>query len=406
MSKAEALADIEAEKSLLGACLLSNAAVDTALTVLVPADFRIPKHQQIFAHMVEMRENGERIDVVTVSAYFNEEGALGFLHELQNATPSVSAARQYAEIIAGWSLRRRLLYAGATITDMANGRVDSGLDPSAMVEEARSLISDIDMPLGAGDPDPDLVDFISGVNTAHDWLIPGFMEYRDRMLISGLEGSGKTWLLRQLAVRAAAGIHPWTETPVPAVNVLYVDVENSARQIARSMSAMRLAAGPGFDPSRLRVISRPNGLNLTTRADKRWLIERCQANQAQLLVIGPVYRLLAGTAANGDVGGEDQARTATAALDEVRIHCNVGLLMETHAPHGSSSLGRDLRPFGSSVWLRWPEFGWGLRPCDPDDSREFLVEHWRGPRDEREWPRKLIKGGRWPWTAVDGFYSR
>lgn len=396
------MADLDAERGLLGACLLSDAAVDAALNIVVPADFRIPRHQAIFAKMAEMRENGEIIDVVTVASYFDEAEALGFLHELQNATPSIAAAREYARIIAGWALRRRLILASAGIADLAN----NSDDPMQMIEEAKGLIADIDLPPGASEPDQNIDEFVADVDVTHRWLIPGFMEYRDRMLVSGLEGSGKTWLLRQIAVRAAAGIHPWTNDPVPPVNVLYMDVENSSRQIARSMSAMRSAAGPSLDPSRLRVISRPNGLNLSTRSDKRWLIERCRANDAQLLVIGPVYRLMAGTASSGDIGGEDQARTVTAALDEIRIHCDVGLLMETHAPHGSSSMGRDLRPFGSSVWLRWPEFGWGLRPCDPEDSREYLVEHWRGPRDEREWPRKLIKGGRWPWTAVDGFYRR
>lgn len=406
MSKDEILADLDAERSLIGACLLSEAAIDAAAAHVVPADFRAPRHQQVFAEILRMREDGDRIDVVTVAASFNHADALEFLHDLQNATPSIGAARDYAKIIAGWALRRRLVVAGAQISDMAYGHSRADLEPSEILEEARGLVADIDVPPGEGEPDPNVDEFAAGVDVAHRWLIPGFLEYGDRMLISGLEGSGKTWLLRQLAIRAAAGIHPWTETPVPPVNVLYVDLENQHRQIVRSMNAFRQIAGPSLNPSRLRIISRPGGMNLTTRADKRFLLERCKANEAQLLVIGPVYRLMAGTAANGDVGGEDQARTVTAALDEIRIHCDLALLMETHAPHGSSTSGRDLRPFGSSVWLRWPEFGWGLRPDDPDESREYLVEHWRGPRDEREWPRKLIKGGRWPWTAADGFYTR
>jgi replicative DNA helicase len=73
--------------------------------------------------------------------------------------------------------------------------------------------------------------------------------------------------------------------------------------------------------------------------------------------------------------------------------------METHAPHGGS-FGRDLRPFGSSVWLRWPEFGIGIH-TDPDDDRNYLLKHWRGPRDVRPWPSVLCRGaGPWPWTPV------
>jgi len=72
------------------------------------------------------------------------------------------------------------------------------------------------------------------------------------------------------------------------------------------------------------------------------------------------------------------------------------LVMETHAPHGGN-FGRDLRPFGSSVWLRWPEFGIGLRKEDDD---RYLVEHWRGPRDKRTWPTALQRRREWPWTAI------
>jgi replicative DNA helicase len=77
----------------------------------------------------------------------------------------------------------------------------------------------------------------------------------------------------------------------------------------------------------------------------------------------------------------------------------ITMILETHSPHGSSASGRDLRPFGSSVWLRWPEFGIGLRPVDPSNSSAGVdVEHWRGPRDVRPWPNRLMRGKRWPWT--------
>ena len=42
--------------------------------------------------------------------------------------------------------------------------------------------------------------------------------------------------------------------------------------------------------------------------------------------------------------------------------------------------------------MRWPEFGIHI-------SDAGQLTHWRGQRDQRAWPRTLIRGGRWPWTA-------
>jgi len=65
---------------------------------------------------------------------------------------------------------------------------------------------------------------------------------------------------------------------------------------------------------------------------------------------------------------------------------------------------RDLRPLGSGVWQRWPEFGISLR-ADPENRGELKVGRFRGDRDERQWPMRLTRPAwgepwRWPWKAV------
>ncbi len=60
--------------------------------------------------------------------------------------------------------------------------------------------------------------------------------------------------------------------------------------------------------------------------------------------------------------------------------------------------------------MRWPEFGYGLRPVEDERSAEQdrarRVIPWRGARDERQWPTFLRQGadGGWPWvpyTPID-----
>lgn len=72
---------------------------------------------------------------------------------------------------------------------------------------------------------------------------------------------------------------------------------------------------------------------------------------------------------------------------------------------------RQLRPLGSSLFLRWPEFGYGLRPT-PETMHEehpsvIELSAWRGARDERYWPKQLKHGHTLPWEPVDlAYYDR
>ena len=72
-------------------------------------------------------------------------------------------------------------------------------------------------------------------------------------------------------------------------------------------------------------------------------------------------------------------------------------------------MNRSVRPTGSSLLMRWPEFGYGIKPLgDVDENgrhRLVAVLPWRGPREERHWPRELMWGTHefdWPWKSADG----
>lgn len=395
--------DLQAEAAVLGACLLSDAAIDAVSGFLSPSDFFAGRNGNIYRSILAVHEHG-RVDPITVAAdlaatgHTGEHYSVGALHALTIDTPTVSNAAQYAHIIVSHATRVRIIKAAADATELAWSNTDAG----AVLDAVHTRFADLELPTGGtGRPDHDFVAFMEQHSTEYDWLIPGFLERKDRLILTAGEGAGKSTLLTQLAFMSAAGLHVWTQAPIPPINVALIDLENPQRLVSRRLGFLRAAAAKAsaiIEPSRLRVCSRPEGLDLTTTRDRHWLIDRCIANGTELLVIGPVYRMFSGAAARGDTGGEDQARGVTKALDEVRHRCGVTLAMETHAPH-AGPYGRDLRPFGSSVWLRWPEFGIGLRR-DDDEGMTYAVEHWRGARDQRAFPHVLQKGGKWPWTAT------
>lgn len=214
-------------------------------------------------------------------------------------------------------------------------------------------------------------------------------------------------LFRQLAVCAAAGIHPFTHQSIAQHRVLYVDVENGVGQLRRALRGLSIQAekrGAGNAGDNMFLECLPSGLDLTKPEDEAWLVSRVSALQPALLVIGPIYRLHA-----KNPNDEEPARCVTRVLDRCRAAANCALILEAHAGHTTGVDGmRHVRPTGSSLWLRWPEFGYGLRAganFDPH-TRQVQFVPWRGDRSERDWPKSLRAGGAWPWVRDDLGSSR
>lgn len=235
-------------------------------------------------------------------------------------------------------------------------------------------------------------DFLDADEDEYDWLIPGLLERGDRVILTGPEGGGKSTLLRQLTIQAGAGIHPFTCEQIDPVRVLYVDLENSRAHVRRQFRHVfgKLGAGGGkLERDLVYVTVEPAGIDLLYQGNIDWFTERVTEAEPELVVAGPLYKM-----ATGDPTSEEVARKVSAVLDELRNAYTFALILEAHSPHATGGGRRPVRPYGASMWLRWPEFGIYL-------AEGGSLTHWRGARDEREWPTALKRGGPWPWTAVD-----
>lgn len=245
-----------------------------------------------------------------------------------------------------------------------------------------------------------LGELLAADETEYEWLVPGLLERGDRVIVTGPEGYGKSTLLRQMGVGAALGENTLTINLVdrvhPACIVLLVDLENTPRQLRREFE--KLLGGLAPD-QRDRVTggvfveSRPEGLVLDVRKDpekdRSWLEEAIDDTKPDLLIVGPVYKMI-----DGEPNDEPPNRELVKWLDRLRVAHDLTILLEAHTPHDQR------RPYGWSGWKRWPEFGFHLH----EDGR---LQHWRGQRDERAWPQKLSRGGsgRWLWIPDLGTTS-
>jgi replicative DNA helicase len=398
--------DTGAEMALLGACMLSRNACRAVLDILDPGAFYRPAHTAIFNAIGRLHAKGDPVDPITLGKHLADSGELvsvggpPYLFTLVQETVTAANAEHYAEIVQDRALRRALVELGTHLVQMGYGQDQDTYD---LVERAVTLTRELrDRGRATDDlPTLDLQDFLA-VEHEYDWLVPNLLERGDRLIITAAEGGGKSVLMRQLSICAAAGLDPFTQKPVDPVRVLVLDCENGESATRRALAPLAQQAIRYNRPIQrggLHIECQPAGVDLTRPIDRAWLMRRVERIKPEVLVIGPIYRLH-----GGNPNDEELARKVTVALDEARATVNCAVLMEAHAPHHNGfGKHRDLRPAGSSLWKRWPEFGYGLRPVDDEKSaseeRARVFTPWRGARDERNWPTHIKQGVDWPWES-------
>jgi replicative DNA helicase len=108
-------ASIDAEKTILGAILLDNAAHSEAAEKLEADDFSLDSHKRIYIRMSELMDEQRAVDIVTLShqlAKFKEVesvGGVAYLASLTEGLPRRPVIEEYIRIVKDKSLLRKLM---------------------------------------------------------------------------------------------------------------------------------------------------------------------------------------------------------------------------------------------------------------------------------------------------------
>ncbi|HET7103806.1 MAG TPA: replicative DNA helicase [Terracidiphilus sp.] len=108
-------ANVDAEKTILGAILLDNAAHAEAAEKLEPDDFSLDSHRRIFLRMSELMNTQRAVDIVTLAnelARYKEietVGGVAYLASLTEGLPLRPVIDDYVRIVKDKSLLRRLM---------------------------------------------------------------------------------------------------------------------------------------------------------------------------------------------------------------------------------------------------------------------------------------------------------
>jgi replicative DNA helicase len=108
-------ANIDAEKTILGAILLDNAAHSEASERLDADDFSLDSHRRIYLRMSELMNSQRAVDIVTLAnelARYKEVesvGGVAYLASLTEGLPRRPVIEEYIRIVKDKSLLRRLM---------------------------------------------------------------------------------------------------------------------------------------------------------------------------------------------------------------------------------------------------------------------------------------------------------
>lgn len=392
----------DAEEGIVGACLLATKAVEVATRLVTPGDFGTPGLANAFEAIVRLHARGVAVDTTMV---VHELRSMGLEWDeagqdclrWMSAVPTPGHIGHYAELVVRYSAKRRLAAIGA---HLANAAQDAMTDPGDLAEEAVMRITGIDSPaLGQSPGDLLVEEFLAQPESAMaPVVIPGLLTLDDRVVIVAPEGVGKSEFTRQMAVLPTWGIHPLTFERCPAIPTLLVDLENPTHAVRRRLDYLTsVCSRRGGIKEAGTLWHRPGGIDLRRRVDRLAFEDVLRRRRPSLVALGPLYKAYQRKSSENDeqVAGEVQA-----ILDDLRTRFGFALLLEHHAPHAAAGSARDLRPYGSSLWLRWPEFGLKLIP-DKDDKNVLNIGRWREDRIHADWPDALVRGNPWPWMPTE-----
>lgn len=232
------------------------------------------------------------------------------------------------------------------------------------------------------------------------WIVPGYIERGDRLIVTGGEGEGKSTLLRQWAVQIASGINPYSLESMQQQRVMLLDMENSEEQIKEELIKICDRAGiPVPGEPWLIVVPWPSGIDLPNNDYELAVWATLDKYPVDIIIGGPLYKMV-----DASLADEEASKRTSSALDRIREKYDVALILEAHQINESVAFStkaneftrtRAPRPFGASLWRRWPEFGFCL-------FTNGAVFHWRVGRRQRAWPTKFKRDGEvWLWE-IDG----
>lgn len=205
--------DLEAERAVLGCCLIDPEAVVEVAGRLTKEAFYRTAHCDIYAVMLDMQEKGEPIDIITLLDRMRSAGTLEgaggqhYIIELDQSVPSSVNLSRYVAIVEEHA-KRRLLIQGST---WAIRKVEDGMDPVTVADKLSTALEQLPT---EGNVFMSFAEVLARAKDDESFLT-GLTDLDDQTggvmcglnILSGASNVGKTTLGLQIIARALEAKH-------------------------------------------------------------------------------------------------------------------------------------------------------------------------------------------------------
>lgn len=269
---------------------------------------------------------------------------------------------------------------------------------SEIVYEVQNELNSLPKPSTSNDDSWTLEDIMNVSLEQSRFTINNLLRRNERLVLTGSEGGGKSVFIYQMLTGAAFGVDTFSLDKVEPQRVLFLDVENNEVQakgnLVKIVPALREIA-PDVEPD-WRSLKR-RVVDLLSTRDRADVIRRITHYSPDILYMGTAYKLT-------DVSDDTHrsVRAIQSVVDRIRQEIDCSVVVEHHAGHGHMNDRNNMRPEGSSYWLRWPDFGYGMQPLATNNGRRLMrIGAWRGDRaTDRKFPVAVRQGDVLPWVPI------
>jgi len=216
--------DLDAEKAVLSAILLDNAAIHEIVTEVAVESFYHPAHQALYRAMVHLKDNNQPVDLVTLNDYLKSNdlleavGGAVALAEIADYEATAANIVHYARIVREKSVKRGLISVASEIVNLGYDEMqgsDEALDSAESrifalsQEQAKSTLSPLDVEVHSAIDHIEMLmnrgGDLTGLPTSYSELdsMTGGLQPGDLIIIAASPSMGKTALALNLARNVA-----------------------------------------------------------------------------------------------------------------------------------------------------------------------------------------------------------
>jgi len=216
--------NVEAEQAVLGAILLDNQALYKAIEIIGADEFYRPAHRRIFEAMIELSEQNQVVDLVTLTDHLQHAGTLegiggsAYLTDLAQSVATASSVTHHAKLVHETGINRALIGVATEIVTRGyegTKRVDELLDyaersifgiaESRLKKSFASIKDVVNSTVEHINKLYELKEKITGIPTGFADMdnVTAGLQPSDLIIVAGRPSTGKTSLALGMALNAA-----------------------------------------------------------------------------------------------------------------------------------------------------------------------------------------------------------